>query len=237
MSSNISRRALAKGAAWAAPAVLATAAVPAYAASMCGVPRLRYGGGIDYKFGTIGSTSTTQTLTLGSRVYVDNLPQGVTVSDFKITYWVQNRIGQQSPGPGIFWIGNVSSSYYGQNMSALRWTPTAGSGFSPTATNTQNLVNHTYSNGTSGQSWDLNLTWSAAQNRQNSYTASATNPSCRTFDSGESGSFVIQYNGVVGPTSLGNQNQYVRADVHIQATLSNGQVLTYTSSTAQFYPR
>lgn len=33
MSSNISRRTLVKGTAWATPAVVATAAVPAYAAS------------------------------------------------------------------------------------------------------------------------------------------------------------------------------------------------------------
>lgn len=237
MTSQISRRSLAKGAAWAAPAVIATAAVPAYAASLCGNVRVRYGGGINYNFGTIGSTSTTQALTLGSRVYVDNLPQNVSVTDIKITYWIQNRIGQQSPGPGIFWVGNVSSSYYRQNMAALAWNPTAGSGFSPYATNTQNLVPHTYSNGTSGDSWDLNITWSAAQNRLNSYTSSPTNTGCRNFDSGNSGDFYIQYNGVVGPTSVGNQNQYVRADVHIQVTLSDGRVLTYTSSTAQFYPK
>lgn len=35
MTENINRRSLAKGAAWAAPAVLATTAIPAYAASRC----------------------------------------------------------------------------------------------------------------------------------------------------------------------------------------------------------
>lgn len=38
LSTNISRRSLAKGAAWAAPAVVATTAVPAYAASNPSVP-------------------------------------------------------------------------------------------------------------------------------------------------------------------------------------------------------
>lgn len=46
---GINRRSLAKGAAWAAPAVLATAAMPAYAASMCGDgPFVYRSGGIRY---------------------------------------------------------------------------------------------------------------------------------------------------------------------------------------------
>ncbi len=236
MTSDISRRSLAKGAAWAAPAVLATAAVPAYAAS-CGQVAIRYGGGIGYSFGTIGSTSTNQQLSLGGNVWVDNLPTGVTVTSMTYTFWIQNRDGQDSPGSGAFYVKNRTSDRASQNISAMPWTPTAGSGFSNSAYSTVNLATHTFSNGATAQAWDLNLTWNASRDSNISSRYTTTANGCRTFDSGASGRFRVNYTGVHGPTSLGNTNEYVRGETRITITLSDGRVLNYVSQTTDIVPR
>lgn len=234
MSTDISRRSLAKGASWAAPIVVSTALVPAYAASLCGLPTVRFSGGPSYRFGAIGSPSTEQTLGLGGQLWVDNLPAGVTVTNIEYVFWVQNRIGQDSPGPGAFYVLNKTSNRASQSISAMPWSPTAGSGFANTAFSTVNLVNHTFTDGFTAQAWDLHMTWSASSNRLNSYTETSTG--CRTFDTGKSGRFEVIYTGVKGPTSFGNTNEYVRADCHITVTLSNGTVLKYATQTAVFYP-
>lgn len=227
MTHQISRRSLAKGAAWAAPAVLATATVPAYAASRC-QPTLSFSGGLTYNWGTLGSSSTNQQLQLGGQTYVNNLPAGVTVTSISYTFWVQNRIGQTSSGPGAFYVGNTTSDRKTQTFTAMPWTPTAGSGFSSTASSTANLVNHTYSNGQTAQSWDLNMNWTAAQDTLKQYSTSG---SCQNFTTGPSSKFIVNYTGVTGITSLNDPNRAILSDVTIKVTLSDGQVLTHVTNT------
>ncbi|MEX3611008.1 hypothetical protein VVR12_08165 [Rothia sp. LK2588] len=113
----------------------------------------------------------------------------------------------------------------------MPWTPTAGSGFSSTASSTSNLVSHTYGNGATAQSWDLNMTWSAAADRLKQYTP--TTSGCQNFTTGPSGKFAVTYTGVAGPTSLGNTSQYVRGEVLIVVTLSDGRVLNYRTQTTE----
>lgn len=234
MTDNVSRRSLVKGASWAAPVVVSTALVPAYAASMCGEPGVRFSGGPYYNFGAVGSASTTQRLSVGGQTWVDNLPVGVTVTSIDYVFWIQNRIGQDSYGPGAFYVKNGTSNRATQNISAMPWTPTAGSGFASTVSSTSNLVDHTFSDGYTGPSWDLRMTWTAGANRLNSYTS--TTIGCQTFDSGPSGRFEVVYSGVKGIPALTDSNAYVRADSHITIRLSNGTVLQYESRTAIVRP-
>ena len=101
-------------------------------------------------------------------------------------------------------MGNTTSDKKGTCTSSgctASWTPTAGSGFAPTVTNTANLVNKVYPDGTTQRSWDLNMRWDASRdaNIVDNYTTTATG--CRDFTTGPSSRFRITYTGVVGPTS------------------------------------
>lgn len=222
----VSRRSVATGLAWAAPAIAATAAAPAFAASSC-APTLRFSGGLTYSWGTVGSTSTTQALEIGGQTYVYGLPAGVTVTTVTYEFWVMNRIGQQSPGPGAFWMGNTTSDKKGTCTTSgctAAWTPTAGSGFAPTVTNTANLLNKVYPDGTTRASWDLNMRRDASRDANIADNYTTTSAGCRDFTTGPSSRFPITDTGVVGPTS--EPGGAVDSYVTITATLSNGQVLT-----------
>lgn len=222
------RRSLVQGTAWAIPAIAVANAAPALAASptTC-APSLGFSGGLTYGWGTVGSTSTTQTLQVGGQTYVNNLPAGVKVASVTYKFWIQNRQGQTSPGPGAFWMGNSTASTKGSCSTGgctATWTPTAGSGFSGTVTNTANNSAQVYPNGTSYPSWDINMSWSSSK-APGTYTA---NGSCSNFTTGPSGKFGVTYTGVVGPTTAGAATSVVNSFVIVTATLSNGQILTAT---------
>ena len=229
----VTRRTLAKGAAWSVPVILATAAAPAVAASACR-PTLRFSGGLFYDFGTIynsGTNTTNQYLTLGGQTYVDNLPSGVTVARIDYTFWVENRQGQDSSGPGAFWLGNNTASTKGSCSSttcSLTWAPTAGSGFSKTVTNTKNNFSLTYPNGESVPSWDLNMSWTPNANTGKAYTP--TPEGCRNFDSGPSGRFRVDYTGVRALTlqDVRDGKKTIRSYSEVVVTLSDGTVLKET---------
>lgn len=246
------RRALVKGAAWAAPAVIASTTVPAYAASRC-ITTTRFSGGAQVDWGTreVGATRTNQALTLGGQFYITDLPADVTVTRIQYEFWTSNRIDQKSPGPGFFWIGNPSTQYSSYAINApIPWTasvsnrnnvlsltklgtsptPTAGSGFVPTVQSTQNLVNHTYPSGATEQSWNLIMTWEASRdsNISSRYTASSTS-GCRNFTTGPSGRFPIIYSNVVAPDSVNSPTSTYRGETLITVTLSNGQTLNHRS--------
>lgn len=51
MNTHISRRTLAKGAAWSAPVIAATAVVPAYASSQCSAKDAGLNNGVDFYYG------------------------------------------------------------------------------------------------------------------------------------------------------------------------------------------
>ena len=159
----VSRRSLARGVAWAAPVIVAASAVPAYAASSC-IPTLRISGGLVYRWGTIGSSSTTQSLDAGAQAYVDNLPAGVTVTNVSYQWWIANRIGQTSAGPGAFWVGNSTSNRSRQTLSAMPYTPGSGTAWRNTVSNTQNLAGTEFPDGVTRDAWDLNFLWSAGTN-------------------------------------------------------------------------
>ena len=83
-------------------------------------------------------------------------------------------------------MGNTTASTKGfcsAGGCTATWTPTAGSGFSSTVTNTANNSAQVYPNGTSYPSWDINMSWSSSK-ASGTYTA---NGSCSNFTTGPSG--------------------------------------------------
>lgn len=80
MSIKISRRTLAKGAAWSAPVIVATSVVPAYAAS-----RDTYGAIVsnsgDYTYSTLNGNCTSNTLTL-----TNSKPEGSAAAGVVVMY-------------------------------------------------------------------------------------------------------------------------------------------------------
>lgn len=118
MTENINRRSLAKGAAWAAPAVLATAAMPAYAASCDATPTIfarafyHYNSAWDnggyvqnssytYKFYSFNSTMPdTSYGTIDT--CVNGLCPTSTVTDFQVTLWIIYSDFTFNYGPGNY---------------------------------------------------------------------------------------------------------------------------------------
>ena len=52
---NLSRRSVARGAAWTIPTIAAAAAAPALAASQCGAPSVSVVGGLNYNYGVLNA--------------------------------------------------------------------------------------------------------------------------------------------------------------------------------------
>ncbi|GGH61441.1 hypothetical protein [Rothia aerolata] len=232
-STQVQRRTVVKGAAWAAPLVVASATVPAYAASRC-VTSTRFSGGNTYNWGTYNSPTgrTNQTLTLGGQFYINDLPADVTVTKITYEFWTENRVGQDSPGPGAFYVKNVRSDRYNQPSNAMPWTPTAGSGFANTTSTTANLVNHTYQSGSTAQSWNLIMTWDASRdsNISSRYTASSTGSTgCRNFTTGPSSRFVVNYSNVVASGSANSPSTSIKGETIITVQLSNGETLRHVA--------
>lgn len=179
-----------------------------------------------------------------------NLPAGVTVTSVTEQFFVMNRQGQTSPGPGAFFMGNVSTNWYrARNCTSVGcsvpWTGPIGgvvgmpdrstgpnAGWSQTVTNTRNNVNHTFSNGTVAPAWDVNLTWSPTSS--NAYTLTTDSTGCTTFKTTPSGRFGVNYYGVTGTTQ--GAATCVTADYRVTVTLSDGRTLTYRSSTSSTCP-
>lgn len=224
---NVSRRSVAKGAAWGIPAVTIAGAAEAVAASGC-TPRAGGGFGTHYSYGTIYSTrgnTTTQTLTMGGSAFVNNLPDGVTVTKLTMHYWFETRTAGQT-GPGAFWMGASSSDRRGSCNSGVcstSWTPESA-GFVPTVTSTTSNSSQTYPDGTVHPSWDAIMTWDANRDA-GTYTTNANG--CQNFTTGESGKFIVTYAGVPALTTSDENagKKAIPTYVTVTATLSNGQVL------------
>ncbi|MDY6054539.1 hypothetical protein [Micrococcus sp.] len=111
--STLSRRQVAAGLAWSAPAVAAAAAAPAFAASgpPCGahLPVALVAG--RFHWGTYDGTPgvTDQQLQLFTRMQVMNVAPG-SVESFTATYTISRR-ADGTPGPGLPWIGETASDY------------------------------------------------------------------------------------------------------------------------------
>ena len=226
------RRTLVKGAAWAAPAVIASTTVPAYAASRC-ITTTRFSGGATYTWGSreVGATRTDQTLTLGGQFFITDLPADVTVTRIQYEFWTSNRIGQDSPGPGIFYIKNSSSDRASQPQNAFPWAPTPGSGFANTTSSTKNLIDYTYQSGATLPSWNLIMTWDASRdaNIASRYTSSSTS-GCRNFTTGPSSRFAVNYKNVIAPSTVKSPTSTYRGETIITVTLSNGETLRHVSA-------
>ena len=229
---TLTRRTLAKGAAWSVPVIAAASVAPALAASSQCQPALRFSGGMFYDFGTIdsGTGRTNQYLTLGGQTYVDNLPPGVIVTDISYTFWMENQQGQGSSGPGVFWMGNSTASTRNTCSNGTcnaSWSPTSGSGFRSRVTNTVNNTTVEHPNAGPLPSWDVNMFWSAAQDTGNRYKVDSQT-GCRNFDSGPSGRFRVDYTGVVALTTadVRNGKKRIRSFAEVTATLNTGQKLT-----------
>ncbi|WP_423447051.1 hypothetical protein AABM36_02025 [Kocuria sp. KSNUG] len=229
---TLTRRTLAKGAAWSIPVIAAASAAPAVAASGKCLPSLRFSGGLYYDFGTIYTFSgrtTNQYLTVGGQTYVDNLPQGVTVQSITYNFWIQNRKDQTSSGPGAFWMGDSTASSKDKKCTASgctsTWTPTAGSGFDNVVTNTGNNLTKTYPNGENLPSWDVNMTWSAARDTVGTYTTDGAG--CRDFTTGPSAKFRVNYTGVpaLSDADVRAGKERVASYSDITVTLSTGEKL------------
>lgn len=229
---TLTRRTLAKGAAWSVPVIAAASVAPALAASSQCQPALRFSGGLYYNFGTIYSLSgrtTNQYLTVGGQTYVDNLTPGVTVQSITYNFWIQNRQGQSSSGPGAFWMGNSTASAKGRKCTAsgctATWTPTAGSGFDNVVTNTGNNLTMTYPNGENLPSWDVNMTWSAARDTVGTYTTDGTG--CSDFTTGPSAKFRVDYTGVpaLSDADVRAGKERVASYSDVTVTLSTGETL------------
>ena len=212
-------------------------------------PLVSVSGGLNYNYGVLGAASTDQQLTLGAQVTVNNLPAGVTVTSVTEQFFVQNRQGQTSPGPGAFFMGNVSTNWYKAADCtsvgcSVNWTGPAGpvggqehstgpgTGWSSTVTNTQNLVNHTFSNGATYPAWDVNLSWTPTST--SAYTLTTNANGCTTFTTTPSGRFGVNYYGVTGATA--GSTMCITADYHVTVGLSNGQTLSYLSTTLVMCP-
>lgn len=129
---EIKRRNLVKGGLWAAPAVVATTAIPAYAAStskpVC-TPAIAPGSLTDiawnYKEGMAevpAGEPADQYIDMVGYVAA-NLPEGAVITDIRYEYWIQ--LHDASSGYGFYPISHASSDYAGQTTftngdSALR---------------------------------------------------------------------------------------------------------------------
>ncbi len=228
---TLTRRTLAKGAAWSVPVIAAASAAPAHAASSACTPVLKFSGGFYYNYGTIYSVSgrtTNQYLTVGGQTTVSNLPESVTVQDISYAFWIENRQGQTSSGPGTFWMGNTTASTRSSCTSSgctATWKPTAGSGFSNYVINTGNNQLTVYPTGETYPSWDINMTWSATKDTLNLYSPQETG--CRTFTTGPSDKFRVDYSGVpaLSTADVDRGKKTIHTFVEVTARLSDGNAL------------
>lgn len=104
--STISRRSLAKGAAWAAPVIAATTTIPAYAASatQClpsiiptGFPRMILDAGATQ----VGEKSPQYISFSFGGVYLEGIPRGVFVKSINTSIFIQRRINIDFQEEGI----------------------------------------------------------------------------------------------------------------------------------------
>lgn len=235
---NTSRRNLVKGAAWATPAVLATAAVPAYAASTpveCKTNMFAVGGR-EIDFGETKSwfgdlTTTYNSLEYGYQVYFNQLPAGVTVERITLRVMQEAR-RDNTPGPGFFAPSHRTSDKR-SNVSAMPFNPPAGSGWVPTVQNTTSGTSHRFVNGETLNAWDMIFTWEAARNTTQTYSGSSV-PGCMNFTTGSSDAFKIRWDGVPRMNNTTDARKKSTSEFSVTAYLSNGETLTYQSSTAVY---
>lgn len=198
-------------------------AAPAFAASCS--PRFEFRGGFGYDWGVVNAATTTQRATVGGQTDVLGLPPTVTVTGITYAFWIENRIGQSSPGPGAFWMGNPSSDQQGyctSNGCTAPFQPPSGSGWAAQVTNTANLFGITHPSGDSLRSWDINMSWRPTGSEEYNTDASG----CRSFSTGPSGRFAVTYSDVTALGSATPEQKRIRTFVRVIVKLSNDQTLS-----------
>lgn len=254
---GLSRRSVARGAAWSVPLIAATTSVSAYAASSACIPTISYNGDIRYHWGQRyrrheGQGRTTQVLQTGAgSVSIYNLPAGVTVSSIVIDIFVQRRQGQHSEGPGVLSPANRAATFSGQtggfrpqdyrdswmnkttdqdqNYNVSDRYPAINSGFDPfvTLSNPPDGIPTQWSDGSVSPGWKLEYQWSARRNRLQNRYTGAPG-GCRNFSTGWSGQYNVTYQGMTQVPFEGGTPRAPFARAEVRATLSDGRVLTVT---------
>ena len=246
MGTNISRRTLAKGSAWATPAVIASTHIPAYAASRCPEPVLIPASSVYYDWGTISNVADPKTSTTNQYLYasagfqITGLPLGVTVEKATYTQWIETR----QPGsrmPGAFWPGNTSGAYFSNNGSCSGDSCNFVYSGNSMAAGWNRLVTshgptpHTFpaDPGTSRTGWNIEYTFdgsSGAGTYQGSTECGVTFVSGRTGPSASQAlpPLVATYPNVL---RLGSRDMYyIYYHTHVEVTLSDGRVITADAS-------
>lgn len=163
---QISRRNLAKGSAWVAPVVIASSAVPAYAASQCNNPSVYAEGSVDYNWGVVAtdpktSSTTTQKLSLVVAMNATGLPVGAVITDIRFEYWIQSRNDSLTNpdgssgghGPGIYDPGNSKASTRTAGTCTTSYSTITGCSYSglstPLSNNSKFPASPVFTSGTS----------------------------------------------------------------------------------------
>lgn len=230
MGSQITRRTVAKSAAWATPVVLATTLVPAYAASKC-TPQLQVSPGATFTTSQpVPGTVTGEANISFGRVQVTGLPSGVTVTKISVTYDVEQHTtarGTQSPGYPSPFETYISKRTGASAYSTTSWAQGSSYNFYDSKNSwTGNKVvfeggnrSIQWSDGVSRSSWAVTNTWVAGTAGDPRTLQTTTNGSgCSTVTLPEMGQLTMT--GTYATTSMKVQT-YVTAVV----TLSNGQQL------------
>lgn len=221
----LTRRTLARGAAWSVPVIAAASVAPAVAASANCTPEISWGGGIYYDYDEIvadrdAGATTNQTLSVGGLTKVVGLAPGTTVTDLKYTFWIENRQGQKAGGPGAFWLGNSTSHLSGSCTSSrcsVLWdrqhTPALDPRKFPTtrpdqvsqqptpgsgfSTTVTNTSNNLDKVFPDGSTvTSFDINMTWSAARDSVATYSANSTGCLTFNSGSSSRFPVYYTGV-----------------------------------------
>lgn len=204
---TVNRRSLAKGAAWAAPAIVATAAVPAYAASRC-VTKVTQTSYLDFNFGREYSTNTQIFKLFLQSVTVTDIPANRTVVAIELDAWFEQRDNTSQYQAGVPAFTHSSAYVMDSNR---RFTSTGGA-TSRTYYDAQiNWAGASWSqigkdvqlqhpNGQTYKSWGLRTRWdsSVAGDPRNSTVTkkSGSTQDCYTFTLPNMGLIQAQYRSV-----------------------------------------
>lgn len=186
MESHITRRSLAKGAAWSVPVIALASAVPAYAAvsSACR-PTLDVNNTLAFDWGNT-SVGGTQYLHYSSGVRVVGMPPGVKVVKATVTRWVQQREDGRA-APGVPWPGDSNSSASGRCSASgcsIPFTP-LNAGWKPAFEVSPRNQSYTDSNGQQFTGWSITTTFDGTVQGAGSLTGTADG--CFTFVTRPSG--------------------------------------------------
>ncbi|MCT1556957.1 hypothetical protein M3A96_02290 [Helcobacillus massiliensis] len=135
MTNQISRRTLARGAAWSVPVATVSVAAPAYAVSRPCSPVLTSGGGFSYDWGVANTERTNQTLKAAGSLTVRNLPADAVITTVDYRLIVMNRVdgsGTNWQDYGAYDPGNSKvnkPTYYPRTQCSVSYSTITGCDF------------------------------------------------------------------------------------------------------------